>query len=94
MAVEDEIIHWWNDEKGISHRTIFRIESSPPEIYNGFPRDGFVYLKLSNSTGYATIRLNPDEVLRISTQLLNVSRELLNQKRKMWNAYEPIVVKQ
>ncbi len=90
MAIEDEIIHWWKDEKGMQRRTILRVESVPPEINNGFPRDGYIFIKIFSESGGATIRINPDEALRLSTQLLNISRELLNKKRKLWNSYEPI----
>ena len=90
MAIEDEIIHWWKDEKGMQRRTILRVESFPPEINNGFPKDGFIFIKISNEKGSSTIKITPDEALRLSTQLLNISRELLNKKRKLWNSYEPI----
>ena len=90
MAVEDEIVHWYKDEKGVQKRTILRIESIPPEIHNGFPKDGSIFLKIFSDKGNAIIKISPDEALRLSTQLLNLSRELLNKKRKLWNSYEPI----
>ena len=90
MAIEDEIIHWWKDGEGKQRRTILRIESYPPEINNGFPKDGYIFIKIFGEKGSATIRINPDEALRLSTQLLNVSRELLNKKRKLWNSFEPL----
>ena len=49
MPVEDEIIHWWKDEKGEGHRNALRIESEQPQLQNGFPRDGVVTVRLMNS---------------------------------------------
>ena len=83
--IEDEIIHWWNDDKSEKHRTILRIGREDCSQYNGFPRDGLVIVSVSNTTGYAAIKLNPDEALRLSTQLLASAKELLNQKRDLWN---------
>ena len=90
MAVEDEIVHWWKTAEGVQRRTVLRIESTPPEIHNGFPRDGYIFIKIFSESGNATIKISPDEALRLSTQLLNLSRELLNKKRKLWNSYESI----
>ena len=78
--IEDEIIHWWKDDAGKQHSTILRVEREDTSQYNGFPRDGVVIVRVSNTTGYAAIRLSPDEALRMSTQLLAVAKELLNQK--------------
>ncbi|MEM4389408.1 MAG: hypothetical protein QXG98_01985 [Candidatus Micrarchaeia archaeon] len=85
MVVEDELIHWWRDEKGEPHRNVLRIESEPPQLSNGFPRDGTITLRLQNSTASQAIKLSPDEALRLSTQLLAVAKELLQQKRALWN---------
>ena len=84
MPVEDEVIHWWKDEKGEQHRTILRLESDAPTNSNGFPRDGVVVVRVMNTVGQAAIKLSPDEALRISTQLVSVAKEMLNKKRKMW----------
>jgi len=86
--IEDEIVHWWKDEKGEQHKTILRLESEPPSESNGFPRDGIILLRLINSTGNVAMRISPDEALRLSTQLLAVAKDLLNQKRKLWNEKE------
>ncbi len=83
--IEDEVIHWWIDEKGEKHRTILRIEREDASEYNGFPRDGLITVRVANTTGHAAIKLSPDEALRVSTQLLAVAKDLLNQKREMWN---------
>ena len=88
MPVEDEIIHWWKDEKGEGHRNALRIESEQPQLQNGFPRDGVVTVRLMNSASQQAIKLSPDEALRLSTQLLQVAKELLNQKRAMWHEHE------
>lgn len=84
-VIEDEIIHWWKDDKDEKHKTIFRIEREEVFEYNGFPRDGIILIRVANSTGHAAIKLSPDEALRVSTQLLAVAKELLNKKRELWN---------
>jgi len=88
MPVEDEIIHWWKDDKGEQHRTILRIESENPQNSNGFPRDGVITLRIMNTVGTVAIKLNPDEGLRLSNQMLTIAKELLNKKRKMWRERE------
>ncbi|MFA5108704.1 MAG: hypothetical protein WC492_04195 [Candidatus Micrarchaeia archaeon] len=88
MIIEDEIIHWWKDDKGEKHRTQLRIEREDAQDVNGFPRDGVVAVRIANTTGQAAIKLSPDEALRLSTQLLAVSKELLNQKRRLWQVHE------
>lgn len=84
MPVEDEIIHWWKDDKGEQHRTILRIESEEPQNSNGFPRDGVITVRVSNTTGTVAMKLSPDEGLRLSNQMLTIAKELLNKKRKLW----------
>ncbi|MCX6778359.1 MAG: hypothetical protein NT157_05760 [Candidatus Micrarchaeota archaeon] len=86
--IEDEIIHWWKDEKGENHRNCLRVESEPPQLNNGFPRDGVVSVRLINTVSNQCIKLSPDEALRISTQLLQVAKELLNEKRVLWHQHE------
>jgi hypothetical protein len=86
--IEDEVIHWWKDDKGQQHRTILRIEREDVQEANGFPRDGVVTLRIINTIGQVAIKLSPDESLRISTQMLSVAKELLNQKRRLWNLHE------
>lgn len=86
--IEDEIVHWWKDEKGEQHKTLFRVESEATKEVNGYPRDGVVLVRISNSTGYAAIKLSPAEALQISTQLLSVAKELMNQKREFWHKME------
>ncbi|PIT84568.1 hypothetical protein COU37_02720 [Candidatus Micrarchaeota archaeon CG10_big_fil_rev_8_21_14_0_10_45_29] len=88
MLIEDELVHWWKDEKGEQHRTIVRLERDDAQNVNGFPRDGIITLRILNTTGKVAMRLSPDEGLRLSTQLLAVSKELLNQKRRLWHTHE------
>ena len=88
MGVEEEIIHWWKDEKGEGHRNALRIESEGPQLMNGFPRDGVVVVSLLNSASQQSIRLSPDEALRFSAQLVQVAKEILDQKRSMWHEHE------
>ena len=87
-TIEEEVIHWWKDDKGESHRNALRLESEPPTEPNGFPRDGVVVVRIMNSASQQAIRLSPDEALRMSTQLLSIAKGLLNQKRIMWNHHE------
>jgi hypothetical protein len=87
-VIEDEIVHWWKDDKGEQHRTILRIESDGPTQVSGFPRDGTVNLRIMNTVAAAAIKLNPSEALQLSTQLLSVAKDLLNQKRKLWRDHE------
>ncbi|MBU0586832.1 hypothetical protein KJ780_04925 [Candidatus Micrarchaeota archaeon] len=86
--IEDEIIHWWKDEKGEQHRTIFRIESDEPTQSNGFPRDGLITVRVVNTVSATAIKLSPSEALQVSTQLLSVAKELMNKKRRMWQSHE------
>lgn len=86
--IEDEIVHWWKDEKGEQHRTILRLESDPPTQNNGFPREGTITLRVTNTVSATAIKLNPDEALQVSTQLLAIAKDLLNQKRKMWQSHD------
>jgi hypothetical protein len=88
MKIEDELVHWWKDEKGVSHRNAFRIESEEPSMVNGFPRDGLVTIRLMNSESSQAIKLTPEEALRISTQLLSIAKDLLNNKRNLWQNFE------
>ncbi|VVB58534.1 Uncharacterised protein [Candidatus Anstonella stagnisolia] len=86
-VIEEEIVHWWKDEKGESHRNAFRIERDDAQEVNGFPRDGIVTVRIMNTVAQQAIKLSPDEALRISTQLLAVAKDLLNQKRDLWRVH-------
>ncbi|VVB98601.1 Uncharacterised protein [uncultured archaeon] len=86
--IEDEIVHWWKDDKGEQHRTILRIESEPATQSNGFPRDGTVGVRVINTVSATAIKLSPSEALALSTQLLSVAKELMGQKRRMWQQHE------
>jgi len=88
MVVEEEVVHWWKDDKGEPHRNALRLEREDAAEVNGFPRDGVIVVRILNTVSQQAIRLSPDEALRISTQLLSVSKELLNQKRKLWQSHE------
>ncbi len=88
MPIEEEIVHWWKDEKGENHRNALRLESEVPQLVNGFPRDGIITVRIMNSASSQAIKLSPDEALRVSTQLLTVAKELLNHKRALWQKFE------
>jgi hypothetical protein len=87
-TIEEEIIHWWKDEKGESHRNALRLESEPASEPSGFPRDEVITLRIMNTVSQQAIKLSPDEALRISTQLLSIAKELIGQKRQLWNHHE------
>lgn len=89
--IEDEIIHWWRDEKGEPHRNALRVESERPQRINGFPRDGTVTVRLINTVSQQAIRLSPDEALKLSSQLMTIAKELMNDKRTLWNEQEELV---
>jgi len=84
--MEDELNHWFKDEKGESHRSSLRVETDAPQVVNGFPRDGLTTLRLTNGIGTVGFRLNPDEALRLGTLLL--AREQLLKKRVLWQQME------
>ena len=85
--IEDEVTHWYNDSDGKSHRSSLRIETSPPSNSDsGYPKDGLITLRLSNTIGSIGFRMNPDEALRVGTLLLSVAKEQVNRKRSLWNA--------
>ncbi len=86
--IEDEIVHWWKDDKGEQHRTILRLESEQPTQNNGFPRDGTISVRVMNTSSATAIKLSPQEALQLSTQLLSVAKEIMNQKRRMWQQHE------
>ena len=86
--LEDEIVHWYKDDKGESHRTCLRVEIDPPQVVNGFPRDGLMTIRLANTVGTVGFRLNPDESLRLGTLLLALAREALLKKRSLWQQVE------
>jgi hypothetical protein len=85
--IEEEIVHWWKDDKGESHRNALRLERDNATEVNGFPRDGIITVRIMNTAAQQAIKLSPDEALRMSTQLLSVAKELLNQKRSLWQAH-------
>jgi len=88
MPIEEEIVHWWKDDKGENPRNALRLESESPQMANGFPRDGLITLRIINSVSAQAIKLSPDEALRISTQLLTIAKELINDKRAIWKNLE------
>ncbi|MGB9635009.1 MAG: hypothetical protein ACP5H8_01840 [Candidatus Micrarchaeia archaeon] len=89
--IEDEIVHWWKDqESGVQHKTILRIESEEAQLCNGFPRDGKVVIRLINTNSAQAIKLNPDEALRVSTLLLSVAKEVINNKRMLWKKTDSV----
>ncbi len=86
--IEDEIIHWYKDDKGESHRSTLRVESEPAQLSNGYPRDGLITVRIANGVGTVGFRLNPDEALRFSTLLSAAARELLLRKRALWQQFQ------
>ncbi|MBI5229469.1 hypothetical protein HY991_05120 [Candidatus Micrarchaeota archaeon] len=86
--IEDELNHWYKNEKGESCRSGLRIETDDPQLNNGFPRDGLITLRLVNGIGAIGFRLNPDEALRLGTLLLSIAKEQINKKRGLWQRFE------
>lgn len=86
--LEDEIVHWYKDDKGETHRTCLRVETDPPQVVNGFPRDGLMTVRIANTASAIGFRLNPDETLRLGTLLLALAREQLLKKRVLWQQVE------
>lgn len=84
--IEEELVHWWKDEKNEQHRTVLRLETLSPEMNNGFPKDGLITLRLMNTVGTVAFRMSPEESLRIGTILLALSKELIDKKRHLWHS--------
>ncbi len=86
--IEDELTHWFKDDKGESHRSVLRLETEPPQVHNNYPKDGTIMVRVINGIGTIGFKLSPDEALRLGTHLLNLSKEQLAMKRKLWNQKE------
>lgn len=86
--IDEEITHWFKDEKGETHRTGLRIETEPAQMNKGFPRDGLLTLRICNTEGSTGFKLSPDEALRLGTLLLAIAREQLLAKRILWQQLE------
>ena len=86
--LEDEIVHWYKDDKGEAHRTCLRVESEPPQNVSGFPRDGLLTVRLANTVGSVGFRLNPGEALQLGTLLMALAKEQLLKKRVLWQQME------
>ncbi|MEK6954691.1 MAG: hypothetical protein AABX01_06780 [Candidatus Micrarchaeota archaeon] len=86
--IEDEITHWFKDEKAESHKSTLRLETDPPTVNNTYPRDGIITLRMMNGIGTIGFKLSPDEALRLGTHLLNLAKEQLQKKRMLWNQRE------
>ena len=84
MALEDELVHWYKDDDGASHKSALKLETSDPATQNGYPRDGIVTLRIANTIGTVGFRLSPDEALRVSSLLAQLAKELINKKRQLW----------
>lgn len=84
--IEEEITHWWKDEKNEQHRSVLRLETQMPEMNNGFPRDGLITMRLMNTVGAIAFRLNTEEALKLGTILLSISKELMDKKRHLWHS--------
>ena len=82
--IEDELVHWYKDDDGVSHKSALKLETAGPTCANGYPRDGTVTLRIANTIGTVGFRLSPDEALRVSSLLCQLSKELINKKRALW----------
>lgn len=86
--IEEELVHWFKDEKEQTHKSVLRLETEPPHLTNDFPRDGIITLRIMNGIGTIGFRLSPDEALRLGTQLLSMAKDQLSQKRLLWRQKE------
>ena len=86
--IDEEITHWYKDEKGELHRTCIRLESAPPQLVKGYPKDGLITIRLTNTVGAIGFKLNPAEALQLSMSLINLAREQMQSKRSLWQAFE------
>ena len=59
--IEEEIIHWWKDDKGESHRNALRLETENAQEVNGFPRDGTIVVRILNTVSQQSMRLSPSD---------------------------------
>jgi len=82
--IEDELVHWYKDDDGVSHKSALKLETAEPTCTNGYPRDGTITLRIANTIGTVGFRLSPDEALRVSSLLCQLSKELINKKRVLW----------
>lgn len=82
--LEDELVHWYKDDNGVSHKSALKLETADPVTANGYPRDGTITLRIANTIGTVGFRLSPDEALRVSAELCQLSKEMLNKKRALW----------
>ena len=84
--IEDEVVHWFKDDKGETHRSVLRMETENAKMSDSdYPKDGIITLRIMNGIGTIGFRLSPDECLRLGTVLLSLAKEQLNFKRKLWN---------
>ena len=88
MAVEDELVHWYKDDGGASHKSALKLETAEPTESNGYPRDGTITVRIENTIGKVGFRLSPDESLRVAALLMQLSKELINKKRALWKGHE------
>jgi hypothetical protein len=82
--IEDELVHWYKDDSGASHKSALKLETAQPSCANGYPRDGTITVRIQNTVGIVGFRLSPDEALRVSSLLGQLSKELINKKRALW----------
>ena len=86
--IDEDITHWYKDEKGELQRTCIRLESAPPQLVKGYPKDGLITIRLTNTVGAIGFKLNPAEALQLSMSLTNLAREQMQSKRSLWQAFE------
>ena len=84
--IEDELVHWFKDDKGENHRSILRLETEHAKMNSDFPKDAVITFRIMNGIGTIGFRLSPDEALRLGTELLSIAKEQLTVKRKLWNS--------
>ncbi len=78
-------VHFWKD-----HRTFMELEGNPPEIIKGYPKEGFVVVKIGEQSSIkSAFKLDVDEARCLRDQLNHFLRmhdikhvKLLNHQHK------------
>ena len=85
-------VHFWKD-----HRTYLEVDGSPPEIIKGFPKEGFVVVKIGEqSTVKSAFKLDVDEARALRDQLntflrihdMNFTKILNTKTREDYTRYK------
>lgn len=76
--------HFYQDKEGKSHRNMLQIEVEEVKLVNNFPKEGNIMIRLQDETINKAFKMNPQEALKLGTELKEVAKELIKQKREAW----------